>query len=53
MATPAKTIPEIPVTIVIVDTDKFLTKIPGAERPEQVEWGQMLSQSLSAAVANH
>lgn len=48
MATPTKTIPEIPEATAVAVGDQFLVRIAGPENPERVDWQTLLSMSLSS-----
>ena len=51
MATPVKTIPEIPKTTTVAITDEFLGKIQNQVRPFKVTWNSMLSQAVTAVLS--
>lgn len=47
MATPVKSIPEIPTTDTIVAGDEFLVKRPDTTKPDKIKWGTLETLALS------
>lgn len=48
MATPAKSIPEIPLTTSISTTDEFIVKVINVDKPDKAIWQTMLNQLIAA-----
>lgn len=53
MATPTKTIPDIPLTTTINAGDQFLAKFAGTTKPDKVTWATMVTTALSGLPAGY
>ena len=52
MATPVKTVPQIPVVSIVINTDLFLVRSTNVVDPNQASWATMLTQALTAIPAS-